>query len=83
MGRRADRNLPAASGRGDRVALAVRDTGTGMPPEVLEGVFEPSFTTKATGLGLAQVHGTISQLGGEVAVESRVGEGTLVRLMLP
>ncbi|MBL6079033.1 response regulator [Belnapia sp. T18] len=80
-------NLPAASGRGDRVAVAVRDTGTGMPPEVLERVFEPFFTTKGigkgTGLGLAQVHGTISQLGGEVAVESRVGEGSLVRLMLP
>jgi signal transduction histidine kinase len=81
------RNLPAATSRGEWVAVEVRDTGTGMPPEVLARVFEPFFTTKGvgkgTGLGLAQVHGTFRQLGGDVAVESRVGEGTLVRLMLP
>jgi CheY-like chemotaxis protein len=58
-----------------------------MPPEVLARLFEPFFTTKpqgkGTGLGLAQVYGTAKQLGGEVTVDSRVGEGTCVALYLP
>ena len=69
------------------VALSVHDPGTGMPPEVLEHVFEPFYTTKeigkGSGLGLPQVHGFAQQSGGNVKIESRVGEGTKVTLFLP
>jgi PAS domain S-box-containing protein len=72
---------------GDYVCLVVRDTGTGMPDSVLARVFEPFFTTKGlgrgTGLGLAQVHGFSKQSGGDIAIESTQGEGTVITLHLP
>jgi CheY-like chemotaxis protein len=73
--------------RGDFVAIAVEDTGSGMPPEVLERVFEPFFTTKGigagSGLGLPQVHGFATQSGGTVQIDSEVGRGTTITLLLP
>jgi signal transduction histidine kinase len=76
-------SLPA----GEYVAVKVTDTGTGMTPEVLSRVFEPFFTTKGpgrgSGLGLSQVHGLATQSGGDVRIESHVGEGTTVTLLLP
>jgi len=72
---------------GDRAALVVEDDGTGMSEEVRERVFEPFFTTKApgkgTGLGLASVYGIARGRGGEVQLESALGEGTTVRVLLP
>ena len=72
---------------GEYARIAVTDTGTGMPPEVLARVFEPFFTTKevgkGTGLGLAQVFGFVSQCRGAVAIDSAVGHGTTVNLYLP
>lgn len=72
---------------GQYVSIAVKDTGSGMPPEVLARAFDPFFTTKApgkgTGLGLSQVYGFARQSGGSVKIESRVGRGTVVRIFLP
>ena len=70
-----------------QVLIEISDTGAGMSAEVIDKAFEPFFSTKdhasGTGLGLAIVHGIVSQCDGQVFVESVVGEGTTVRLLLP
>jgi CheY-like chemotaxis protein len=69
------------------VKLSVTDTGGGMPPDVLSRAFEPFFTTKdvgkGSGLGLPQVYGFAHQSGGQVTIDSEVGVGTIVTLLLP
>jgi signal transduction histidine kinase len=69
------------------IFLSVTDTGTGIEEDALGRVFEPFFTTKSvgkgTGLGLSQVYGFAAQSGGDVQVESVVGEGTTVTMILP
>lgn len=73
--------------RGDYVLVAVIDSGTGMPPDVLERAFEPFFTTKevgkGSGLGLAQVFGLTRQFGGAMRLQSTPGQGTTVDIFLP
>ncbi|MFN3433567.1 MAG: ATP-binding protein [Sphingomonas sp.] len=82
-----DRAGPAALSPGRYIAVAVSDTGVGMPADVLEKVFEPFFSTKptgqGTGLGLSMVYGFARQSGGDVRVHSVVGVGTSVTLYLP
>jgi signal transduction histidine kinase len=72
---------------GDHVCIAVRDSGTGMAEDVLARACDPFFTTKSsgkgTGLGLSQVYGFVKQSGGHIAIESKLGHGTTVRIFLP
>lgn len=70
----------------DIVEIRVRDTGTGIPADILPHVFEPFFTTKrgqGTGLGLSISQTYVRRHGGEIRVESRAGEGTTVFIQLP
>jgi len=84
-------HIPGARGhgaiRGAFVAVAISDTGTGIPDALRDQIFEPFFTTKGvghgTGLGLSQVFGFAKQSGGDVLVSSQVGHGTTFTLYLP
>jgi PAS domain S-box-containing protein len=69
------------------VAIIVKDTGSGMTPEVLAQACEPFFTTKdrskGTGLGLSTAYGIVKQAGGDVLIDSEPGRGTTVKVLLP
>jgi CheY-like chemotaxis protein len=83
--------IPALRGHatveGRFIAVDVVDSGDGIAPENLGRIFEPFYTTKdvgkGTGLGLSQVFGLAKQSGGDIAVESKLGEGTTFTLFLP
>jgi two-component system cell cycle sensor histidine kinase/response regulator CckA len=86
----ADRNEVSVTTRTDdrgRAVAEVRDTGAGIPLDVLPRIFDPFFTTKevgtSTGLGLSICHGIVSSLGGQITVDSQVGKGTTFRVLLP
>lgn len=72
---------------GDFILISVRDSGTGIPPEILDRIFDPFFTTKpvgqGTGLGLSMIHGFVNQSGGHVYARSLVGTGTTMSIYLP
>jgi len=80
-------NEVAALAAGDYVCVTVSDDGTGMPAAVLERACEPFFTTKqpgkGSGLGLSQCYGIARQSGGDIKIDSAVGEGTTVEVYLP
>ncbi len=70
---------------GDFVELSVRDRGHGIAPEILHRVFDPFFTTRpsGTGLGLATSYSIVRRHGGHIGIESEIGEGTTVTVLLP
>jgi CheY-like chemotaxis protein len=79
---------------GNFVEISVRDSGSGIPPEILQNIFDPFFTTKevgkGTGMGLSVVHGVVHTLGGHILVDSHlgkgashIGRGTAIRILLP
>ena len=79
--------ISTTTDRAGRAVIQVQDSGVGIPLDVLPRVFDPFFTTKAvgkgTGLGLAIVHRIVTALKGEIYIESQVGSGTKVRIILP
>ena len=73
--------------RGDYIVISVTDNGTGINPDVIQRLFDPFFTTKevgkGTGMGLSMVHGIAHKINGHILVESKLGAGTTIKIVLP
>ena len=73
--------------QGNYIEIKVSDTGTGIPSEIIDSIFDPYFTTKApgegTGMGLATVHGIVESYNGKITVHSAPGKGTCFTIYLP
>ena len=82
---RAENGAPGAGEVGEHVVIRVTDSGTGMPEEIRRKIFEPFYTTKATGtgIGLATVLSIVKRHGGAIEVDSMVGQGTEFRVRFP
>ena len=80
-----NRTLDADARPGAYLTVEVRDTGSGIPPEMLAQIWEPFFSTKGkgTGLGLSTVRGIVNQHAGAVTVQTQVGRGTAFTVYLP
>ena len=82
-----DARLPESSSPGDYVRIAVRDTGEGIPPELVKEIFVPLFTTKGEGsghgLGLAMVEKMVKEAQGFISVSSKPGQGSEFSLYFP
>jgi signal transduction histidine kinase len=80
-----DLQVATQSAGGERILITVQDRGVGIPPENLNRIWEPYFTTRrgGTGLGLAIVKNVVEALGGSIAVDSRPSSGTDIRIELP
>jgi len=72
---------------GHYLRMSVSDTGAGIPPDIVDKIFDPYFSTKGpghgTGLGLAVIHGIVKDCRGHIAVESEIGKGSIFHILLP
>lgn len=84
---RTERTMLDGTDQRPAAAISVIDTGVGIDEESRSRIFEPFYTTKplgrGTGLGLSTVYGIVKRLGGQIQVESEVGDGTIIRVVLP
>lgn len=85
QGKEADRTITVATKVTDQLEMTISDNGPGIAPEVLPRIFEPLFSTKSfgTGLGLPTVKQIVEQHGGRISIDSPVGCGAVVRIVLP
>lgn len=87
LGEKGGRVLIRTALDGENIVIDVADTGPGIPPEMLDKIFDPFFTTKpvgrGAGLGLSICYGLVERMGGDITIESMVGEGAVFHVHIP